>query len=184
MKKHLMDFRAMRFSSIVVFFFGLGTLNTQVPTALEASGAIRPGDVIVSVNGIPLPGAGCYKRDAALLEAPGMFPMRIKIKRPSPPSSDAGGGDPGDWGEGWGDVGMGTGGSGGLESSLSRLKQVRSIGVLMFFYHGKGSEGSESGRGGRGYVRSAQPFLPCPSTKCLVVCCLTKNSTRLVFQAP
>lgn len=44
----------------------------QVPTALEASGAIQPGDSIVSVNGIPLPGAGCYRRDAALLEAPGV----------------------------------------------------------------------------------------------------------------
>lgn len=46
--------------------------ENQVPTALEASGAIQPGDSIVSVNGIPLPGAGCYRRDAALLEAPGV----------------------------------------------------------------------------------------------------------------
>lgn len=91
----------------------------QVPTALEASGAIQPGDVILSVNGIPLPGAGCYRRDAGLLVAPGMFPMRLRIHRPKQGTSAP-------------DVGTivdgvyveGGNGGGGLEGSLSRLKQV------------------------------------------------------------
>ncbi|CAN0507012.1 unnamed protein product, partial [Laminaria digitata] len=65
------------------------TKPTQVPTALEASGAIQPGDVVLSVNGIPLPGAGCYRRDAALLAAAGMFPMRLRIHRPKRGSSIA-----------------------------------------------------------------------------------------------
>eukprot|EP00903_Cladosiphon_okamuranus_P011757 g11052.t1 len=91
----------------------------KVPTALEASGAIQPGDSIVSINGIPLPGAGCYRRDAALLEAPGMFPMRLRIRR---------GGDDSDVGleDYAGDFGMEGGGRGALEGSLSRLKQYQS----------------------------------------------------------
>lgn len=88
----------------------------QVPTALEASGAIQPDDVILSINGIPLPGAGCYRRDTALLEAPGMFPARLRIHRPKPGAiapEDVNGGDYLEGSKG-----------GGLESSLSRLKQA------------------------------------------------------------
>lgn len=93
----------------------------QVPTDLEASGAIQPGDVIVSVNGIPLPGAGCYRKDAALLVAPGMFPMRLRISRGGPVAEH----DAGVFGGGYAEGGGG-GGSGlpSLEGSLSRLKQV------------------------------------------------------------
>lgn len=73
----------------------------------------------MSVNGIPLPGAGCHRKDVALLEAPGMFPIRLKIHRPRQggvgrESMDAGG-------EYWDGGGEG----GGLEGSLSRLKQVK-----------------------------------------------------------
>ena len=93
----------------------------QIPTALEASGAIQPGDVIISVNGIPLPGAGCYRRDAALLVAPGMFPMRLRIHRPKRGSIAPEGMD----GEEGLDRGGEGGAGGGLEGSLSRLKQVR-----------------------------------------------------------
>ena len=99
----------------------------QVPTAVETTGAIQPGDVILSVNGIPLPGPRSYENDEALLKAPGMFPMRLRIERPkqSAATPEVGyvpelsqGAPPGGgvWGSGRG---------AGLEGSLSRLKQVR-----------------------------------------------------------
>lgn len=94
--------------------------EAQVPTALEASGAVQPGDTIVSVNGIPLPGAGCYRKDAALLEAPGMFPMRLRIRRAGAAAEDADGGDA----EGFVDPARGGRRAQALEGSLSRLKQV------------------------------------------------------------
>lgn len=89
----------------------------QIPTALEASGAIRPGDEILSVNGLPLPGGNCYRRDEELLKAPGMFPMRLRIYRPRANESSI---ESSDWDE-WGELAGAT----GLEGSLSRLKQVR-----------------------------------------------------------
>lgn len=63
----------------------------------------------------------------ALLEAPGMFPIRLKIHRPKQggvgrESMDAGG-------EYW----EGGGEGGGLEGSLSRLKQVKHIKCLFLF---------------------------------------------------
>lgn len=104
--------------------------NKQVPTAVEASGAIQPGDTILSVNGIPMPGAGCYRRDAALLEAPGMFPMRLRIRRGGSGDADAFNGLEENGGE-FGVVEGGGGGRGALEGSLSRLKQVRLIFVAL-----------------------------------------------------
>lgn len=118
----------MRFASSFLFDFfvpavllsALLAAEAQVPTALEASGAIQPGDTIVSVNGIPLPGAGCYRKDAELLEAPGMFPMRLRIRRAGAAAEDADAGHP----EGFADPARGGRGAQALEGSLSRLKQV------------------------------------------------------------
>ncbi|CAM9136355.1 unnamed protein product [Scytosiphon promiscuus] len=99
----------------------------KVPTELEASGAIQPGDSIVSVNGIPIPGAGCYRKDAALLVAPGMFPMRLRISRGGAVAGGAMENDAGSLGGGYAER-SGGGGSGlpSLEGSLSRLKQYQS----------------------------------------------------------
>lgn len=112
-----------------VLLSALSAGEAQVPTALEASGAVQPGDTIVSVNGIPLPGAGCYRKDAALLEAPGMFPMRLRIRRAGAAAEDADGG----YAEGFVDPAKGGRGAQALEGSLSRLKQVgyRSFRALM-----------------------------------------------------
>lgn len=102
-------------------------LLLQVPTNLEATGAIQPGDVILSVNGIPLPGPRSFEKDEALLTAPGMFPMRLRIHRPKQGAVMPDVGYVGESADGAAALSGGVWGKGmgaGLEGSLSRLKQV------------------------------------------------------------